>query len=456
MPEPVIAIFDIGKTNKKFFLFDQRYRIVFEKTVHLEETVDPDGFPCEDLGALQQFVKDGLREAQNISDYTIKAVNNSSYGASLAFLDAEGNTLGCVYNYLKPYPDYLQKEFFEKHGGRHVLSFQTASPALGSLNTGLQLYRIKQEQPGLFEQIRYALHLPQYIAYLLCGKPFAEMTSLGCHTMLWDFRSMNYHPWVVREKIIDRFPEIAPADLVVDSPASDDHHVVGIGVHDSSAALIPYLVKYDEPFALVSTGTWAITLNPSNTSALTRQELECDCLSYLQYKGTPVKASRLFAGHHHDLQVKRIAEHFHSHVGRYAEMPFDARTLSRIDFAFDITAEPQQLLRQLRFETRELSGFPDDTLAYHQLMYDLVVQQFVSTQLVVRGTGVRKLFVDGGFSRNEIYMNLLAKFFPEMEVYASDVPQASAIGAALAIHDTWNSASLPDSLLQLKRYTAHS
>jgi hypothetical protein len=29
---PVIAVFDVGKTNKKLFLFDENYKIVFERT----------------------------------------------------------------------------------------------------------------------------------------------------------------------------------------------------------------------------------------------------------------------------------------------------------------------------------------------------------------------------------------------------------------------------------------
>ena len=46
---PVLAIFDIGKTNKKIFLFNEQYKIVFEESVTMAETVDEDGFPCEDI-----------------------------------------------------------------------------------------------------------------------------------------------------------------------------------------------------------------------------------------------------------------------------------------------------------------------------------------------------------------------------------------------------------------------
>jgi glycerol kinase len=42
---PVIAVFDVGKTNKKLFLFDQDYKIVYEKSARFTEIVDEDGFP---------------------------------------------------------------------------------------------------------------------------------------------------------------------------------------------------------------------------------------------------------------------------------------------------------------------------------------------------------------------------------------------------------------------------
>ncbi len=43
-------------------------------------------------------------------------------------------------------------------------------------------------------------------------------------------------------------------------------------------------------------------------------------------------------------------------------------------------------------------------------------------------------------------MNLLAQAFPEMEVYAASMAQASALGAALSIHNSWNRKTNPERL----------
>lgn len=452
MSAPVIAIFDVGKTNKKLFLFNQSYQIVFEKSAHFDEIVDDDGDPCEDINSLRSFIADGLKSLANSKEFTIRAVNFCSYGASFVYLDAAGKNIGPLYNYLKPYPASLQKQFYETYGGEKLFCFQTASPVLGSLNSGMQLYHLKYVKPDFFNRIKYALHLPQYLSYLISGKTFSEITSIGCHTNLWHFQNRDYHYWVKKEGLLEKFPDLVPSDMVVEPASSDNNFAVGIGLHDSSAALIPYLVHFTDPFVLISTGTWAISLNPFNKAPLTKAELECDCLCYLQYMGGPVKASRLFAGHHHDTQVERIATHFHQHTDRYFNIQFDKENLSKIEKQSGAATDTKSLLKDCPFATRELSGFSSDLEAYYQLMYDLVVQQYASTQLVLKGTPVKRMYVDGGFSNNSVYMNLLASFFPEMEVYASSIPQATAIGAALAIHHTWNGNAFPDNIIALKHY----
>src|SRR5690606_6236149 len=113
-----------------------------------------------------------------------------------------------------------------------------------------------------------------------------------------------------KEGILKKLAPLRASDTVVPATFPGNSYVVGTGLHDSSAALIPYLISFQEPFVLVSTGTWCISFNPFNTTPLTEEELKADCLCYMQYQGKPVKASRLFAGHEHEQAVKRIAQHF--------------------------------------------------------------------------------------------------------------------------------------------------
>jgi len=453
---PVIAIFDVGKTNKKLFLFDENYKIVFERTAKFTETVDEDGDSCENLESLRLSVFDSLREVFQSPEYDVKAVNFSAYGASFVYLDETGQPIAPLYNYLKAYPEALRKQFYTTYGGEEEFSYSTASPVLGNLNSGMQLYRIKYLNPDLFNKIKVALHLPQYMSYLLTGQYFSDITSIGCHTNLWDFRKNTYHNWVEQEGIAEKLAPIASSDQVVPSLFPGSNFKVGIGLHDSSAALIPYLVNFHDPFILISTGTWCISLNPFNDSPLTPAELKQDCLCYLNYEGKPVKASRLFAGYEHEQQVKRIADYFHQNAGRYKNMPYNPQILESLkdqQQVFSLGLESNNLLNESLFGHRDLSHFASDEEAYHQLIIDLVSQQYTSTELVMKGTNIKRIFVDGGFSKNAIYMNALAQAFPDKEVFAASMAQATAVGTALAIHTIWNKKPLPNDIIELKYYS---
>ena len=454
---PVIVVFDVGKTNKKIFLFDENYNIVFERSARFIETYDEDGDPCENLESLRLSIFDSLREVLKRKEFEIKAINFSTYGASFVYVDEYGKPLAPLYNYLKAYPEDLKKEFYAKYGGQDAISAATASPVLDSLNSGMQFYRIKKEKPELYKQIKYALHLPQYLSYLVSGAEYSDLTSLGCHTQLWDFTKNDYHDWVKKEGLDKKLAPIVDGDEVFPSEFPGNQYKVGVGLHDSSAALIPYLINFHEPFVLISTGTWCITLNPFNSSPLTPEELEKDCLSYMQYKGKPVKASRIFAGYEHDLQVKRIAAHFNESPGRYKTMAYDGSIINDLVSAMNGRNEPgAQATKESAFGARDLADFDSDTVAYHQFMLDIARQQLASTQLVMPGNGVKRIFVDGGFSKNAIYMNLLALMFPETEVFAASMAQATAIGTALAIHKCWNTKPMPNDIIELKFYATNN
>ena len=70
--EAVIAIFDIGKTNKKLLLFDEQYRLVHEQSDQLKETIDEDGFACEDVIALTKWVTNALDKILQEEQFIIK------------------------------------------------------------------------------------------------------------------------------------------------------------------------------------------------------------------------------------------------------------------------------------------------------------------------------------------------------------------------------------------------
>jgi sugar (pentulose or hexulose) kinase len=439
-PIPAILVFDIGKTNKKILVFDTSYCVLFEESQHLQQTVDDDGDPCEDIELLTSWLKDSFERILEAPQWHIKAVNISAYGASLVHLGSNGRPVAPLYNYLKPLQPEVAKAFQE---ASPAVFTHTASPDLGNLNSGVLLYMIKKAKPGLFGKISMSLHLPQYASYVLTGRRHSDLTSLGCHTTLWDFRLSDYHRWVDTEGLRHLFAPLMRSDAIIELKRGRKIIYSGIGLHDSSAALIPYLLGSPDPFCLLSTGTWCITLNPFNDEPLTSAELSQDCLCYISFTGRPVKASRLFSGHFHDEQVTEIARAFGKAEDFFKHIDTDKL------LATPSTIPPRDI--SIPFSVFDPSAFTDAETAYLYLMSELVDRQMASTKLVL-GSNVKKIYVDGGFGMNPLFMMLLSRAFPNYEVSSASVAQASALGAALAIHNGWNREPLEMGLVKLKRW----
>lgn len=439
--KPVTAVFDIGKTNKKFFLFDEHYGVVRKKQVNLEQTTDEDGDPCENLPALERWIEDNIREVREDEKVDVQALNFSTYGASLVHLGDNGEPVTPLYNYLKPYPEDLLNQFYSSYKGREGLSLEAASPPMGMLNSGLQLYWLKYGKPEVFKKIRQSLHFPQYLSYAMTGERVSEMTSIGCHTAMWNFKQGDYHAWLQQEDLLDLLPDIEPVTATFPIHWKDKIVPTGVGIHDSSAALAPYLFALDDQFMLVSTGTWSITFNPFNKQPLTFDELQRDCLCYIDVYGNQVKAARFFLGNEYRVQEERLTEYF--------EIPEDAEPVELDAELMKEIIRKDNHAQKLKLHTAYNSGpFPQNKPgewdisqfssyeeAYHQLLLDLASIQAESIRLAGGDVSAQKLVITGGFSQNDFFIRLLACFFPDKEVYTSNLPNASALGAALVVND---------------------
>jgi len=90
MKEKVVAVFDIGKTNKKVILFDYDLKLIWEAEEKFAETTDDDGFPCDDIDQIEKWIKDSVIRLARSDKYNLTAINFATYGATLAYLDENG------------------------------------------------------------------------------------------------------------------------------------------------------------------------------------------------------------------------------------------------------------------------------------------------------------------------------------------------------------------------------
>jgi sugar (pentulose or hexulose) kinase len=180
---------------------------------------------------------------------------------------------------------------------------ETLSPDLpNGLNAGRQLYWLARAFPDAFATTDTILPYPQYWVWRLCGAKVAEMTSLGCHTDMWNPRVGTYSRLAGQEGWVRLFPRLAKPwevvgrlrkELAEETGLSPDCRVLA-GVHDSNASLYPHLVERQPPFAVLSTGTWMIVFAPGGS--IEQLDPDRDCLANVDAFGRAVPSARFMAG----------------------------------------------------------------------------------------------------------------------------------------------------------------
>jgi len=435
MKKKVTAVFDIGKTNKKFFLFDKNFQEVYREYIKFDTIEDEDGYPTADLGRLKKWLKEVFDRILEAEEYNVTSINFSTYGASLVHLDENDEVLTPLYNYTKDIPQHIIDSFYEKYGPEQDFAIATGSPVSGFLNSGIQLYWLKHSKPEIFKKIKYSLHLPQYMSYIFTGIAVSEHTSIGCHTALWDYTKKDYHDWVYKEGIHKILPKIVSTETSINMNYNGKRIKIGVGIHDSSAALLPYVRSVKKKFILVSTGTWSISMNPFSQEALSKGDMEKNCINYMRINGKAVKSSRLFLGNEYKEQVNRLSDHFQVPYEYHKTVGFNH------DIYLEIVDNFEYMYRWVGFCDEKMPNttrIPYDNFehAYHQLMVELVLLQVESIKTASGKDNIDKLYIDGGFSDNEVYIQLISHYLRDMRLSTTNSSLGSALGAAICISDT--------------------
>lgn len=435
MKQKVTAVFDIGKTNKKFFLFNDDFQQVHKEYIHFDEIEDEDGFPTENLPALQTWLKLVFENILKGEKYDVQAINFSTYGASFVHIDENGEPLTPLYNYIKPLDEDLIEDFFSKYGPKEEFLKKTGCSDLSMLNSGIQLYWLKYTKPEVFKKIKYALHLPQYLSYVFTGIPLSEYTSIGCHTALWDYDKKDYHDWVYAENLHEILPSIVSTETSINMNYNGKRIKIGVGIHDSSAALLPYVRSINRKFILISTGTWSIALNPFTENPILKTNNDKDSINYMRINGKPVKASRLFLGNEYKLQVAKLDAYFGVNDDYHRSVDFNYDIYSEIIKNFQYHYKWESITDE-NMPNKTLKSYDKYEYAYHQLMTELVLLQIKCIKKAIGESDIKRLYIDGGFSDNTIYIKLLSHYLRDKKLRTTNASLGSALGAAISISDS--------------------
>lgn len=433
----VIAVFDIGKTNKKLFLFDENFEVIYSNSTRFDEIVDDDNDPCDDIEKIENWIKSQVQSIQEQGHYKIKAINFTTHGATLVYLDKNGQRITPLYNYLKPLDHVDFSSFYEGVGGVDAFSRKTASPAYGMLNSGLQIYWLKYFKPVFWKRVAHILHYPQFLSFLFSNKVTADFTSIGAHTALWDFDLMDYHKWLKDENIT--LPNPTNGKKAIVSNVNGEDIAIGSGLHDSSASIFPLLAenyRKGNDFVLLSTGTWIICMNPFSKEKLTTHELQHNCLCFMTPEKQQIKSSMQFLGGIHEAYLKALSSYYKVDIDTHLNLNLHKNKCAelvsnneRIFLAEGIDTD---------FEAKEIlfEQYENYEGAYYQLVFEISKKVVIAVDLILdKDKTLMELYISGGFNKNALFIEFLKLLKPQASISITEMKNESALGAALLMKE---------------------
>ena len=292
-----IGVVDIGKTNAKYAVVEAgSWQEVAIRTMP-NVVLDGPPYPHFDVERIWNFICTAIEDVQQ--SFPVTALSVTTHGASGVLLDKDGELAMPVLDYEHDGPDRLQAEY---DAARPDFS-ETGSPRLPlGLNLGAQYFWQMRAFPEAAARVQTMLTYPQYWGYRLTGVMKNEMTSLGCHTDLWNPWTGTFSGLAEREGWIPLMAPPARADSILGHVTAAVSRRTGLkpetpvacGIHDSNASLYPHLVSRKAPFSVVSTGTWVICMALGGKRI--QPDPARDTLVNVNAFGDPVPSARFMGG----------------------------------------------------------------------------------------------------------------------------------------------------------------
>ena len=419
-----LVVVDLGKTLAKASLWSAD-GVCLDRQARPNARVVHDGIARLDAVGIAGWLEQVLA---GWADRNIGAIVPVGHGAAAAALVDDALAFA-PFDYEAALPDAVLAHY----RARRAPFAQTGSPALPhGLNLGAQLFWMERVHGAAMAR---ATLVPwaQYWAWWLSGVAVSEVTSLGCHTDLWNPGMGGFSSLAVAQGWDTRFAPVVPADrvvgtlrpgLAVRTGLSPDVRVLA-GLHDSNAALhaargFPEMAA--GPATVLSTGTWFIAMCASADAAPLPEAR--DCLINVDCHGQPVRSARFMGGR----EIESLIE-------------IDTR---RVDIRPDqpalIAAAARVLARGAMHLPTLAPGcgpFPDRAGGWINMPHDgferraaacLYAALVADVALGLVGAQ-RTLLVEGRFAHAEVFVRALAGLRPDLAVHVAHADTDVAFGA---------------------------
>lgn len=409
-----IAVFDCGKTNLKLGVLDGG-RLLWSAT-HPNRPCAGPPYPHADAAGAEAWLLEHLTDVAR--SFFLTDIVPVTHGAAAALVTATGDLAVPILDYETPLAEgagayaAVRPDFGE-----------TLSPDLPlGLNLGRQIFWLQYCFPRAFAQARWLLTYPQYWAFRLSGVPVSEVTSLGCHTDLWNPVRGEFSTLVRGQGWADLFPPRAAAGDVVGfvTPALVARTGlpaicrVRAGLHDSNASFLRYRLAAQEAFSVVSTGTWIIAM--AGGGGMPPLDPARDCLANVDALGTPVPCARFMGGREYETLTGGIGT---PNLGLALALSAEGAMILP---AFADTGGPfPGRVGQVRAGSLSPDGRASLASLYLALMTDFCLDLCGSQG---------PIYVEGPMAANGLYTAVLAALRPKQTLSVSDDAAGTLKGAA--------------------------
>ena len=286
-------VLDIGKTNVKLTFVDSSNN----KTIKF--------FKTKQKNIYRHGIK--ILNSNSIFEWAIKKITYierkhdldkfvcTAHGTSIALISYDDKELLACTDY-----EYKFDKLFNSYKKIAPKFNESFSPFLeNGLNIGQQIYYLYKRKQKLIKETKYILNYPQYIVWKLTSSFSSEISYVGCHTHLWDFKRNKLSSFIKKIKLEKKFPKIRKAwDTIGQRKIGESNLKIINGIHDSNASYLYFKNSDIKNFTLVSTGTWYIIFNQK--TPLKNLNPSLDMLANIDVFGKPVPTMRFMGGREYD------------------------------------------------------------------------------------------------------------------------------------------------------------
>lgn len=461
-------VIDIGKTHAKLLLIDAEGEVQEQHSRNNASVLSPLGYPALDVHGLELWMIKTLRASKN-AKFCSRAIA-STHGAAFVALSDDGlawEPLDYEWDALATRPDL--RAVFSKAADPYELTFSPELPA--GLNAASQLFSVQHLYPLAWKRTRYLLPYAQYWAWKLSGQFATEVTSLGCHTHLWDPYKSCFSAMACQAGWDKFFPPLRSAWEVLGCVQSEvvqnwglpEGCQVHVGVHDSNACLARYFVDPDSKnlsqnnLTVVSSGTWTVLMAPG-ASTLGLHDRD-DMLANVDVLGRVTPTARFMGGR----EFETILED---------ALPEEA-TVEGIQKLLKNKVQIMPSWTQQGGPFRRLSGhvmsneniyhspigdhFTNDMRASMAALYCAQVTVYLINRLwrndhQVHSRKCNRVVIDGPLVKNKVYLSVVQALIPFIEIYINEESlEGTARGAWILAN--WTEFKVAEKLKKVQKFT---